>query len=138
MVNPLYKGLMERFYKGALSVNAETRPTAVLAKILTDGFKSVNGDEVKDRATLSAQLEGFWTLIPDLKWQPVDKVVEGDRCVVRSVATGTPRGKFMGLMLDGSRSFKIDTIDIHTVENDRIVEVHHLEDWATAIRQLKG
>jgi hypothetical protein len=26
---------------------------------------------------------------------------------------------------------------IHTIEGDRILEVHHLEDWATALRQLR-
>jgi len=44
----------------------------------------------------------------------------------------------MGLELDGSKSFKIDTTDIHEIENGQIVRVHHLEDWATGIKQLKG
>lgn len=39
-------------------------------------------------------------------------------------------GDFMGLTLDGSKSFKIDTFDIHTVENGQIKEIYHLEDWA--------
>ena len=43
---------------------------------------------------------------------------------------------FMGLEVDGSKSFRMDTIDIHEVENGKIVRVHHLEDWATAIGQL--
>jgi len=30
------------------------------------------------------------------------------------------------------------TIDIHTVENGQLVQVHHLEDWSTAIKQLKA
>ena len=138
MVNPLYKDLMVQFYAKALSVNGETRPTPVLEQILDAGFKSINGEEVKDRRTLAAQLEAFWGLIPDLQWKPVDKIVEGNKCVVRSIATGSPKGDFMGLRLDGGRSFRIDTVDIHTIENDRIVEVHHLEDWATAVRQLRG
>ena len=138
MVNPLYKDIMVAFYSKALSVNAETRPTAVLDSILADDFRSISGDDVKDRRTLAAQLEAFWGLIPDLQWRPLDKVVEDDKCVVRSVASGTPKGDFMGLKLDGSRSFRIDTIDIHTIAKERIVEVHHLEDWASALRQLRG
>jgi len=58
--------------------------------------------------------------------------------VVRSIASGNPVGAFMGLTLDGSKAFRIDTIDIPTVENGRITEVFHLEDWATAISQLKA
>jgi hypothetical protein len=30
------------------------------------------------------------------------------------------------------------TIDIHKIENGKIVELHHAEDWSTAIRQLQG
>ena len=44
----------------------------------------------------------------------------------------------MGLSLDGSRAFKVMTIDIHEIENDEIKRVHHLEEWPTAIKQLKG
>ena len=44
----------------------------------------------------------------------------------------------MGLEVDGSRSFRIDTIDIHALAGGRIQRVHHLEDWATAMRQLRG
>jgi len=28
------------------------------------------------------------------------------------------------------------TIDVHTVENGKLVTAHHVEDWASAIRQL--
>ncbi len=43
----------------------------------------------------------------------------------------------MGLDLDGSKSFKIDTTDIDEIENGKIVQVHHLEDWAKGLKQLK-
>ena len=44
----------------------------------------------------------------------------------------------MGLPTDGSKAFSIMTIDIHTVENGKISKVYHLEDWGTAMKQLKG
>ena len=43
----------------------------------------------------------------------------------------------MGLPTDGSKSFKMMTIDIHTVEDGKIKSSYHLEDWATAMKQLK-
>lgn len=135
--NPALHDVLTPFYRQALTVNSEAIPAAVLDRVLADGFRSVNGQEVKDKATLVRQLEAFWKLIPDMTWDPKDELFEGDRAVVRSVATGSPRGMFMGLQLDGTRSFRIDTIDIHTIRDGRIVEVYHLEDWATAIRQLK-
>jgi|GEM_PF-1458377 len=84
------------------------------------------------------QVEYFWKLIPNLRWAPKDFVVDGDKVTVRGVATGSPKGSFMGLELDGTKSFTIDTTDIHELAGDQIVRVHHLEDWATAIRQLSG
>lgn len=137
-MNAAFHDLLAPFYERALTVNAETTPTDVLERVLAESFRSVNGQEVKDKATLIRQLGSFWQLIPDLRWEPRERVVEGNKAVVRSVASGSPRGSFMGLQLDGTRSFQIDTIDIHTIENGRIVEIYHLEDWATAIRQLEG
>ncbi len=128
------------FYRQALTVNQETTPAAVLEKILADSFQSINSQEIKDKATLIRQVGFFWQLIPNLVWEPKDLVigVDGKKVVVRSVATGSPKGSFMGLELDGSKSFKIDTTDIHEIDNGQIVRVHHLEDWATGIKQLKG
>jgi predicted ester cyclase len=132
------EAIVLRFYEKALTVNGETTSTAVLDEILAEGFQSINSQEVKTKAALMKQVELFWKLIGDLRWEPRDVVVSGNKVVVRSVATGSPKGHFMGVELDGTRSFKIDTIDIHEVENGQIVRVHHLEDWATGMKQLRA
>jgi predicted ester cyclase len=132
------QAVVTRLYTQALTVNAGTSSAAVLEAVLADDFESVNSQETKSKAVLIRQVEGFWKLIPDLRWEPQDFIVEGARAVVRSVASGSPKGPFMGLELDGTRTFRIDTIDIHEVRGGRIVRVFHLEDWATAIRQLSG
>lgn len=130
------RALVVPFYTQALTVNPESGSTAVLERILAPGFQSINSQQVKTRAELIKQIEIFWKLIPDLKWEPQDVVIGGNKVVVRSIASGSPSGSFMGLLLDGSRSFRIDTIDIHEIEGGQIARVHHLEDWATALRQL--
>lgn len=132
------QAIVMSFYQQALTVNAETTSTAVLEKILADDFRSLNGDESKTKAVLLQQVEGFWKLIPDLRWEPQDVVLAGNKVVVRSIASGSPKGSFMGMELDGSKSFRIATIDIHELEGGRIARVHHLEDWATAMRQLRS
>lgn len=131
---------VRRFYTQALTVNADFTPDAVLNEVLADGFQSINSQEIKDKATLIRQVGFFWKLIPDLAWAPQDIVVgaDGRKVVVRSIATGSPKGNFMGIELDGSRSFRIDTIDIHEVEAGQVLRVHHLEDWATAMKQLRS
>jgi predicted ester cyclase len=134
------QAIVAPFYKQALTVNTATTPAAVLEKILAPGFQSINSQGTKDKATLIQQVGGFWKLIPDLVWEPQDLVigVDGKKVVVRAVATGSPKGNFMGMELDGRKSFKIDTTDIHEIENGQIVRVHHLEDWATGMKQLKA
>jgi predicted ester cyclase len=134
------QAIVAPFYKQALTVNTTTTPAAVLEKILAPSFQSINSQGTKDKATLMQQVTGFWKLIPNLVWEPQDLVigVDGKKVVVRAVATGSPKGNFMGMELDGSKSFKIDTTDIHEIENGQIIRVHHLEDWATGIKQLRA
>lgn len=133
-----HKALVTQFYEGALTVNDKTTSSAVLERLLAEDFQSVNGQETKTKPVLMKQIEFFWKLIPNLAWRPQELIAEGDKVVVRSVATGSPKGAFMGLELDGSRSFTIDTIDIHQLAGGKVVRVYHLEDWATAIKQLSG
>ena len=134
------QAIIAPFYKQALTVNSETTPAAILEKILADNFQSINSQETKDKSTLIKQVGFFWQLIPDLVWAPQDLVIGIDekKVVVRSVASGSPKGNFMGIELDGNKAFKIDTTDILEIDKGQIVRVHHLEDWATALRQLKS
>ena len=60
-----------------------------------------------------------------------------DAIVVRSEASATPSGDFMGVADTGQR-FAIMAVGIPTVADGKLVRAHHVEDWASAIRQLKG
>lgn len=133
-----HEAIVRPFYTQALTVNAETTSTAVLEKLLADDFESIDSHERKSKETLIKQVAGFWKLIPDLRWTPEDVIASGDKVVVRSVATGSPRGAFLGMQLDGSKAFRIDTTDIHELANGRIARVRHLEGWAAAMKQLGG
>lgn len=135
------KALVRRFYDRALTVDPQGDSglaAAELNALLAEDFESINSAETKGKAVLIKQVQRFWSLIPDLKWAPQEILQDGDKVIVRSIASGSPKGDFMGLSLDGSRSFRMMTIDIHTVENGCIRRVHHLEEWTTAIKQLKG
>ncbi len=126
------------FYRKALTVNTETTPTVILTEVLADDFISSGSVESKGKPALMGQVEHFWKLIPDLKWEPQDMINEGNKYVVRSLVSGTPNGDFMGTPTDGTKSFKIMSIDFHTIENGQLKSVHHLEDWGTAMKQLKS
>ncbi len=92
----------------------------------------------KTRDELIGQVSGFFAkLMPDLNWHVQEIIQTGNQYVVRSRATGTPNGPLFGV--DGmGKSFDILTIDIHTVEDGKIVSTYHVEDWAGALQQLSG
>jgi len=132
------KKIVATFYNGCLTVNEKTNTNEVLEKLLADDFQSINAKETKGKAQLIGQVAGFWKLMPDMKWEIKDMVQEGNQVVVRSEFSASPKGNFMGMELDGSKTFKTMAMDMHTIENGRIKTVYHLEDWTTAIQQLKS
>ncbi|MEM7693140.1 MAG: ester cyclase [Pseudomonadota bacterium] len=91
----------------------------------------------KTRTAFLGQIGGFGQLIPDLDWAIQAMHQDGDTIIVRSRATGTPQAPLFGVDGEG-RSFDILTIDIHELEDGRIVRTYHVEDWAGALRQLSG
>ena len=75
--------------------------------------------------------------IPDLKWEIKEILVSGNQVTVRGEATGTPAGEFMGAPHSG-KSFKLMSIDVHTLEGGKMVRSYHIEDWLGAVRQLSA
>jgi predicted ester cyclase len=132
------KAIVLAFYTDCLTVNPHTDLAQRMDQLLADDFQSINAAETKNKATLMAQVPYFWRLMPDLKWMPQEILQDGNRLIVRSTFTATPKGDFMGMILDGTRSFSTMSIDIHTVVNGKITTIYHLEEWSTAIAQLKG
>ncbi len=123
--------------------DALTKPSSKDVRSLVEGiaspdWRSFAGEAAsKGRDEFIQQVVGFGKLIPDLVWDIKEVIADGDKIVVRSEASGTPAGDFMGVPHGGKR-FAIMTIDIHTVAGGKLVRAHHVEDWAGAIRQLKG
>jgi hypothetical protein len=132
------KKLVATFYNDCLTVNYRTNTTEVLETLLAEDFQSINAKETKNKAQLIVQIENFWRLMPDMKWEIKDMVHEANQVVVRCEFSATPNGSFMGMDLDGNKSFKIMSMDMHTIENGQLNKVYHLEEWTTAIAQLKS
>jgi predicted ester cyclase len=111
---------------------------AIAEAIIAPEWRSVGGPgDAKGREAFVGQVGGFGKLIPDLTWRIQDVLVDGDRIIVRGEASGTPVGPFFGVPVSG-KSFRIMSIDIHTVKDGKLVEAHHVEDWASAMRQLRA
>ena len=82
---------------------------------------------------------GPWRqMLPDSRWVQDDIAVTRDnRIIVRGTLSGTPAGEsFFGAPVTG-KPISIMTLDMHKVVGGKIVETHHIEDWISAVNQLK-
>lgn len=133
------KQILQDLYGKCFSVADTTTDVPVLmGKLLAPTFQSKGSTDITDREHLIGRIMGFRQMVPNLKWDVQEMIADGDKVAVRSFVSGTPVGNFMGVPVDGKKSFKALTIDVHTVKNGQVVEVYHLEDWATAIKQVSG
>lgn len=129
--------LVTPFYD-ALTTPAQKDVAALVESVASPSWRSFSDDDTsKGRDEFVAQVRGFGKVIPDLRWEVREVLVAGDRIVVRSRASGTPVAELFGVPASG-RTFSIMTIDVHTVREGRLVAAHHVEDWASALRQLRG
>lgn len=132
------KASVQKFYDFLSNPGSEAHAEA-LVEVIADDWLSIGGysDDAKSREAFMAQLGGFSKLVPDLNWA-VEEMIEADgKVIVRGRATGTPVGPFFGVDGEG-RSFDIMSIDIHTLEDGKIVQSYHVEDWAGALQQLSA
>ena len=109
---------------------------ALVQACASPDWRSFSAEGVsKGRDEFIQQVTGFGKLIPDLSWAIQEILVDGEKIIVRSEASGTPAGPFFGVP-HGGGTFRIMTIAIHTVKDDKLLLAHHVEDWAGAMRQL--
>lgn len=131
--------VVKAFYSDILSNPGASDLAERTSKVLAPNWQSI-GDfsgTAKTREQFTAQMGGFGKLVPDLKWAPQEIIQDGNRYVVRSRFTGTPKGPLFGV--DGKgRGFDAMSIDVHTVENGKIVKTYHIEDWSAVLQQLGG
>ncbi|MGL4767377.1 MAG: ester cyclase [Formosimonas sp.] len=130
--------LVQTFYN-MLTTPAQKDVQALAESVIAEDWQSIDtqGGTAKTRAQFIQQVIGFGKLIPDLNWA-VQEIIEADnKIVVRSQVSGTPATDFMGTPHTG-KSFSIMTIDIHTVKDNQLSVAHHVENWMSAVMQLKA
>lgn len=131
------RSVVAPFYE-SLNQPASKDVRALIEGAAAADWRSFAGETMsKSREEFIQQVMGFGKLIPDLTWAIKEVMVDGDRVVVRSEASGTPADDFMGVPHSGKR-FAIMTLDVHTVASGKLIRAHHVEDWASAIRQLQS
>jgi ketosteroid isomerase-like protein len=108
--------------------------------ILTGDYESCSGflpGECWGRETSITVVGGFAKSITDVKFDIKEVLVAGDRVVVRGEVTGTPAGELFGVPRTG-KSFRIMAIDIQTIKDGKIARTYHLENWLSALQQLRA
>ncbi len=128
-VAPFYQALNAEFAKDSADlIRQATAPEWVSCR--TNEICNTRDEVI---AGVGARLKS----VPDLKWQIKDVLVSGNQVTVRGEATGTPAGEFFGAPHTG-KSFKVMSIDVHTLQDGRMIRSYHIEDWMGVVRQLSA
>jgi predicted ester cyclase len=123
------------FYKALNAASAKQSPDLIRQATAPDWVSCRGNDVCNSRDEVIAGIAARLKSVPDLAWQIRDVQVAGNQVTVRGEATGTPAGEFMGAAHTG-KSFKVMSIDVHTIEGGKMIRSYHVEDWVGAIRQL--
>ncbi|MGC5168789.1 ester cyclase [Luteimicrobium sp. DT211] len=87
------------------------------------------------RAGLADVLAGMVAGFPDMHWDVLDTLVEGDRIMSLSTWTGTHDGEFMGIPPTG-RTVSVEAWTIDRYRDGRLVESRILMDVTGLLGQL--
>jgi ketosteroid isomerase-like protein len=109
-------------------------------EVLTTECESCSGylpGECWGRDTSIKVVSNFSKSIPDMTFDIKEVLVSGDRVIVRGEVAGTPAGDLFGVPHTG-KSFRIMAIDIQTIRDGKIAQTFHMENWLSALGQLRA
>src|SRR6266576_3291014 len=113
---------------------------ATQEQVLTADYETCAGylpGECWGRETSIKVVGNFAKSIPDMKFEIREVLVADDRVIVRGEVTGTPAGELFSVPHTG-QSFKIMAIDIQTIKDGKIAKTYHMENWLSALGQLRA
>lgn len=113
---------------------------AIHEAVVSPDYVSCSGylpNECWGRDTSVAVVGSFAKLIPDMTFEIKEVLVAGDRVIVRGEVDGTPAGDLFGVPHTG-KSFKMMAVDIQTIKDGRIIKTYHMENWLSALQQLRA
>jgi len=113
---------------------------AVHNQLLSPDYQSCSGvlpGECWGREQSMKVVGNFAKSIPDMKFDIKEVLVSGNRVIVRGEVSGTPSGDLFGVP-HGGKSFRIMAIDIQTIREGKMIQTYHLENWLSALGQLRA
>ena len=125
---------------GLFNVATRGDVKSIQEQVLMSDYESCAGylpGECWGRDTSIKVVGNFAKSIPDMKFDIKEVLVAGDRVIVRGEVTGTPAGELFGVPHTG-KSFRMMAIDIQTIRDGKIAKTYHMENWLSALGQLRA
>jgi ketosteroid isomerase-like protein len=125
---------------GLFNVATRGDVKSIQEQVLTSDYESCAGylpGECWGRDTSIKVVGNFAKSIPDMKFDIKEVLVAGDRVIIRGEVTGTPAGELFGVPHTG-KSFRMMAIDIQTIRDGKIARTYHMENWLSALGQLRA
>ena len=113
---------------------------AIHEQVIAPDYESCSGylpGECWGRDTSIKVVSGFAKSFPDMTFDIKEVLVAGNRVIVRGEVTGTPAGDLFGVPHTG-KSFRIMAVDIQTIRDGKIARTFHMENWLSALGQLRA
>lgn len=128
--------VVKAFYSTLLTSPADATEEKLYAVFAPDAVSTPTPPGGPGTEGILKTLQVFGQVVPDLRWEPDEILQAGNRYTVSSTFSGTPVGPFLGVEPATGKSFEAMSIDILTVENGRVTQTYHMEDWTSVIAQL--
>lgn len=127
---------VERFYNQIITRDNDDSLEKNINEVFAENWEQVPAF-AKTREDLPGLMKGFKSGIPDIRWE-VKEIVAGDDGWFTVVGTGfgTPVDTLFGEPVIEGKSFEVMSIDLHKVEDGKIVKSYHVEDWYSGINQV--
>jgi steroid delta-isomerase-like uncharacterized protein len=128
------KSLAQRFVDEV--INARDLDRALADLVVEDFFEQnpLRG-QGPGRAGLADVLASMFAGFPDLQWDLLDTIAEGDRVMSLSTWAGTHEGEFMGIAPTGRR-VTVEAWTIDRYQNGKLTESRIIMDVAGLLGQL--
>ena len=128
--------LLERWFEEVWNQSRESAIDEMAAPdIVAHGLVDAQGQEISSREKFHEFWHQFRGAFPDLRVDVHDAMADGDKVMVRCVASGTHRGEGLN-MIPTQKNVRFTGMVIARVRNNQLVEVWDNWDFLALYQQL--
>lgn len=130
--------VIQPFYNYLVGKASRAEVDAITDSSWRDHHSNKKGDSWDKKQSLDFLGGPYQQMLPNMKYEMIKVYISGNDVIVRGSLESSPKGKmFLGTPIKEGKTFKIMTIDIHTIKNGKIIKSYHLEDMLGALKQLQ-